>query len=179
MSTSTVPAIANATYRPPGIPADKAFKRLVFHEPTICSRCFVKIRELDTYRPDTDAGVSSYAPTERYRRAHDGEKGECVHEYDGYGYRPFHSPRTFCGDCGSQSGRADDAHILSKAAMMEHAQNLADRLDEAGVVVHADILSGLVGKFKSKPKLSGYDTEIYGRATKLAIRHARENPRFR
>lgn len=183
MSTS---ATASGTSYRVGIPADKAFNEIAFHDPTVCSRCFCLIRRRDTYRPDTDIGVSDYAPEERLRRAFNGGKGyktestESPPEWESvipsedyvYGYRPLHEPRTFCESCGSQSGRADDDSLSQRQAVI-FASNLLDRLDEANVRASKRALKRLVKGLKSDPRVADYDTEIFRRATKVAIRHAR------
>lgn len=169
MSTS---ATASGTSHRVGIPADKAFDELAFHDPTVCSRCFCLIRRHDTYRPDADGGVSKYAPEERVVRAFDGGKGYKTEPVDEYGYRPLHEPRTFCDECGSQSGRADDL-ILSRRDALLFAENLIERLENANVAVNRHALKYAVREMKSREQLRGYDTEIFRRATKVAIRHAR------
>lgn len=171
-----------------GVPADKAFDELAFHEPTVCSRCFSLIRRHDTFRPDADGGVSKYAPEERCVRAFDGGKGYKIEAVEDepdwidwapipaedfvYGYRPLHEPRTFCDECGSQSGRADDSD-LSRRQTVLFAAHLANRLIEADVDVDTDELKRAVGLLKSKVGRYGCDTEIFRRATKIAIRRAR------
>lgn len=124
------------------------------------------------FRPDADGGVSKYAPEERCVRAYDGGKGYKSESVDPYGYRPLHEPRTFCDECGSQSGRADDLDLSRRNAVL-FADNLADRLYEAGVRASRDDLKEAVGLFKSDERLHGVDTEIFRRATKIAIRRAR------
>lgn len=156
-----------------GVPADKAFDELAFHDRTVCSRCFCLIRRHDTFRPDADGGVSKYAPEERCVRAYDGGKGYKVVEWGNYGYRPLHEPRTFCEECGSQSGRADD-DTLSQRQAVTFASNLLDRLHEAQVRASKRALKHLVKELKSDPRVVDYDTEIFRRATKIAIRRARQ-----
>jgi hypothetical protein len=176
MSTTTTAASIDESYRL-GIDADSAFRDLVFHEPTVCSRCFATIRRYDTYRPDATQGVSKYAPEERCVRAFDGEKGY-KHEHfdhDEYGYRPFHRPRTFCGECGSQSGRAEDL-TLSRRAALACVETLVEQLVTAGVTVHTRAVRETVRRMKSNPDLKDYDTEIFERATKLGIKFARCHP---
>ncbi|WP_330633700.1 hypothetical protein [Halocatena halophila] len=155
-----------------GIDPENAFDEIVFHEPTVCSRCFCLIRRHDTYRPDTDGGVSDYAPTERLRRAYIGVKGYKTEELDEYGYRKIFEPRTFCDECGSQSGRADEQNLPRRLAV-QFAANLANRLHEEGIKVNTAELKRAVALLKSKEELTGYDTEIFERATKIAIQRAR------
>lgn len=176
-----------------GVDPAEAFDELAFKNPEVCSRCFCHIRTHDTYRPDVGfGGVSKHAPTERLIRAFDGEKGyktEIIeHEPEPslrpmddirippedyvYGYRPLHEPRTFCSDCGSQSGRADDDDLPRRLAVI-FAANLANRLHEAGVTVDTDELKRAIGLFKSREDLNGCDTEIFRRATKIVIKRAR------
>lgn len=169
MSTSA-PATSESNHL--GVPADKAFDELAFHDPTTCSRCFALIRRHDTFRPDADGGVSKYAPEERCVRAYDGGKGHKIEPVDEYGYRPLHEPRTFCDECGSQSGRADDLDLSRRNAVL-FADNLFDRLREAGVACDRDDLKRAVGLFKSIEGLNGRDTEIFRRATKIVVRRAR------
>lgn len=170
MSTS---ATAPSDSHELGVPADKAFDEIAFHDPTVCSRCFSLIRKRDTYRPDVGiGGVSKHAPEERLRRAFNGGKGYKTEVVDEYGYRPLHEPRTFCEDCGSQSGRADD-DSLSQRQAVSFAGNLFSRLREANVRVSERTLKYLVGQLKEDKRVQGYDTEIFRRAVKVAIRHAR------
>lgn len=183
-------SLPSASHSPPGIPADRAFWELVFYNPTTCSRCFSLIRDRDDYRPDTDGGVSSYAPRERFRLAFDGSKGydfdlsETVPDYITprspiprgdylYGYRPFHHYQSYCGSCGSHSGKPIDSDTLSKHQAKDYAFTLADRLIEEGVCVEHDHLSYCVGKFKGYRNLASLDIKIFARSTKIAIEHAR------
>lgn len=172
-----------------GVDPDDAFDQLVFEDRTICSRCFKQIRRYDTFRPDADGGVSKYAPQERCVRAFDGAKGykhdctEIVPDWDderspipaaayAYDYRPLHRPRTFCGECGSQSGRADDL-VLSQRDAVCFAENLIDRFEEARIAIDRRAVKYTVRELKSREELCGYDTEIFRRAVKLGIKHAR------
>lgn len=156
-----------------GIPASKAFDEIVFNDPTVCSRCFSVIRKRDTYRPDVGiGGVSRHAPEERLRRAYDGERGYRCEDMDEYGEIRVYHPCTYCGECGSQHGRADNGD-LSEALACEFAGNAADRLRESSMTVSRDALQYAVGKFKRMSEIQGYDTEIFRRATKIAIRRAR------
>jgi hypothetical protein len=170
MST-TATATESDAYRV-GIDPDDAFDDLAFTDPTVCSRCFVLIRRHDTFRPDATQGVSKYAPEERCVRAHDGDKGYRLSQTNGYGYRPIYEPRTFCGQCGSQSGRADD-DPLSQRQAVSFADNLYDRLRDADVHVDKRALKYLVGQLKEDQRVADYDTEIFRRATKVAIKRAR------
>lgn len=179
-----------------GVDPETAFDELAFHAPTVCSRCFSLIRRHDTYRPDADGGVSQYAPEERLIRAFDGQKGYKTDVVETepepslrpkddirippedyvYGYRPLHEPRTFCSDCGSQSGRADDDDLPRRMAVI-FAGNLANRLHESGVDIDTSELKRAVGLLKSKEELNGRDTEIFRRATKIAIKRERHRRR--
>jgi hypothetical protein len=170
MST-TASATESRSYRVGIDPAD-AFDDIAFTDPTVCSRCFALIRRHDTFRPDATQGVSKYAPEERCVRAHDGVKGYRLSQMNGYGYRPIYEPRTFCGECGSQSGRADD-DALSQRQAVSFADNLLNRLHEADVCVKERALKYVVGQLKGDERLQGYDTEIFRRATKVAIKRAR------
>lgn len=193
MSTTASASEESNSPRPGlGIDPEKAFDQLVFNDRTICSRCFRQIRRYDTYRPDADGGVSKYAPEERCVRAFDGAKGYKFESTDNvpdwaddseslipveefeYDYRPLHRPRTFCGECGSQSGRADDL-VLSRSNALLFADNLIERFNEANVALDERALKYLVQELKSREKLCGYDTEIFRRATKVAIKQARYN----
>lgn len=156
-----------------GIPPEQAFDELAFHDPTVCSRCFSLIRKRDTFRPDVGiGGVSKYAPEERLIRWYDGERGYKTEATNEYGYRPLHNPRTFCSDCGSQSGRAEDIDLSRRTAIL-FTENLLTRLREAGVHVDQQALKYTVGTLKSDERLEGADTEIFRRAVKLGIKHAR------
>lgn len=172
--SSSQPASNSQSYSL-GVDPSDAFDIYAFHSPTVCSRCFSLIRRYDTFRPDAGGGVSKYAPEERCVRAFDGEHGYKHEnfEHDEYGYRPFHRPRTFCSECGSQSGRASDDDISRRRAVV-FAGNLVNRLREGGIAVSDRTLKYLVGKFKSDERLDGVDTEIYRRSVKIAVRRARE-----
>lgn len=192
MSTTANASSEESNRSRPGLGIDpaEAFDQLVFNDRTICSRCFRQIRRYDTFRPDADGGVSKYAPEERCVRAFDGEKGyklECTdavpdwvddsdslipaEEYE-YDYRPLHRPRTFCGECGSQSGRADDL-VLSQRDALLFADNLIERFQEANVAIDRRAVKYTVRELKNREKLCGYDTEIFRRATKLGVKRAR------
>lgn len=132
---------------------------------------------MDTYRVDVGlGGVSKHAPVERLVRWHEGERGYKVETNNEYGYRPLHRPRTFCGECGSQSGRADD-ETLSQRFAVSVVDNLVDRLQERDVDINYTAVRYCVKKLKSKPETKDYDTEIFERATKLGIKRARYNSR--
>lgn len=154
------------------IPAENAFDELAFHDPTVCSRCFARIRRHERFRPDATQGVSKYAPDERYVRAFDGEKGYTTEADNSYGYRPIHTSRTFCGECGAQSGRADDL-VLSRRTALVFADHLYERFEDADVAIDRHALKYTIRELKSRERLRGYDTEIFRRATRIAIEHAR------
>lgn len=147
-------------------PAD-AFDDYVFDNPEICSECFERIKRIET---DTVAYGSVGTRKRRWsERTGAGVHGQGVD--GGTRVSPVIRGRTFCEECGSQSGRAY-SDILSRLEATERAHTLADRLAEEGISVDETVLAYAVYRLKSDDRLQGYDREIFARATKLAIQRA-------
>lgn len=168
MSISGATATDNV---PPSTIPENVFDEHVFYNREICSQCFSRIRTHDDFRPDTDGGVSKYAPEDRWRRSHDGVSGEAiVSEFDDYGYRCIYDDRTFCGNCGSESGHADISEALSKDQAERYAYALVDRLQEEGYNVGLHKVVSDVGHYKTQPWATNYDVHIFRLATTMAVR---------
>jgi len=161
---STTQASFEATPQPD--PAE-AFDEIVFYNPAICSECFQRIKRIET-------DVVAHGAIGTRERQFTARVGAGVH---GHGFvnhdafNPVVCGRTFCGECGSQSGRAI-SDTLGRLDATDRAHTLADRLDEEGIPVNESALAYAVYQLKGEERLRGYDREIFARATKLAIRHA-------
>lgn len=140
----------------------EAFDEFVFYNPEICSNCYQRIKRVETIT--VEHGTLGTRERQFSERVDAGVAG-----HGDVGARVFR-PRTFCEECGSQSGR-DHPDTLDKHTAVEQAATVATRLDEAGIPVDAAVLRYVVWKLKSKEDLCGYDREIFSRASKLAIQH--------
>lgn len=143
-------------------PAD-AFDEFVFHNPDTCSECFERIKQ-------TEVDIVPYGTVGTRERQWSHRAGAGVLGHGEVGNRVF-APRTFCGECGSQSGRAYSDTLTQRQAV-NRARTLADRLDEAGIPTNERVLRYSVRKLKSDTRIQGMDREIFARATKLAIQKA-------
>lgn len=144
-------------------PSDSAFVEHVYENTEICSNCFRRIKRTETL--SVEHGSVGSRERGYSERTEDGVMGQ-----GDVGNRVYR-PRTFCRACGSQSGR-DVPETLSKHEAIDRARALADRLAEERHPVNVDVLRRTVWMLKSDPDLRGCDTEIFERATKLAIEHA-------
>ena len=147
--------------------ASNIFRRYVFEDPAVCSSCFQRLKQ-------------NGRRTVWASKGHDKESKDDIPEYaqydarEAYGEIAVFPMRTVCEDCGSIAGRALD-DTLSKRDAVRCADTLADRLEELGEPVEVDVLKYAVGKLKADPRLRGLDTEIFARATKIAVRRARRS----
>ncbi|WP_049925361.1 hypothetical protein [Halopiger goleimassiliensis] len=161
--------------------ADRVFRRYVFEDSSCCSNCFRRIKS-DHVRLEWGAegnDVDPKATCARSVREHKTKPGEIGPEGPLQGAEQVeittkarYPTRTFCDDCGSVSGRADDESMTRREAL-RRAETLAVRLEEVGEPVDVEVLKKLVGHLKSQPRFTGYDTEVFEAATTVAIRHAR------
>jgi len=148
------------------------FDELLFENPEVCSRCYSKIRDHETH--DLDRLGNGNRPTETLQRAGHGIIGQAVEEQDHYGVRRTHTARTFCGECGIQSGRADGRHIHSIQAMRGLCDNVVRRLHEQGLFPDITTLYGTVVSLKRDPDHQGRDRQILATAVELALRKGSE-----
>ena len=143
------------------------YRRYIFEDPAICSECHRRMR--NGPRRTLWASVG-----------HDKEAKDPIPEYaqrdgrEAYGEVAIYPMATICEDCGSVEGRADD-YTLSKREAIDRCEPMATRLEEIGEPVDVDVLKRAVGKLKSDPRLEAFDTEIFERATKIAVRRARQS----
>lgn len=134
------------------------FDTLLFENPEVCSRCYRTIRE--TYGPDGE-----------YRRSVRISDGYRCEDMDDYGEKRIHRPCTYCSECGSQYGRAEDDVILSSKEASHIAANIARQLQRRGIDAATDVAQYVVSKLKSRPELQGRDTDIFRRAAKLSVKY--------
>lgn len=133
---------------------ESVFDQVAFHNPEVCSRCFARIREVEDL--DVQDAPDCWDETDR-RRSDDG-----VHGWIWFGdddTSRVHEPRTYCRECGSRSGRADD-QALSKRETLANCARLHERLVEAGYDSELYELKRRVRVAKSRPKYEAFDTEI-------------------
>lgn len=90
------------------------------------------------------------------------------------GYRPVHASRTFCGNCGSQSGRASE-ETLSIRRALSFAEHRTGRFRAANVAGDGSVIEYTVKTLKRDDRLNDDDTEMFRQATTLGIRHARRD----
>lgn len=156
MSTTSIPTSRPAAVSPPD--AADAFD-VIWNDDTTCNGCFARIRERTEFQPA--GGVSEYAPTESVHRAHDGVGGRHPDTL------PTEHAKTYCGQCGSEHGRALD-DTLSRREALARCGELADRVEALGLDVDRETLRLAVRKGKSRDSLQGHDTEIFRLAVRLA-----------
>lgn len=162
MSTtqSTRPPAQTPSYLAP----DEVFDA-VWESSEVCNGCFARIRQHVTLAPDI--GVSKYAPQSYEFRTDAGTVGH--HPAD----LPTSPPHTWCGECGNEHGAAD-SETLSRREMLQRCPQLADRVEAMGIGIDRDALRHVVRDLKSRPKLEAYDTEIFERGVKVAVRRGRQ-----
>ncbi|WP_435065872.1 hypothetical protein [Halobaculum sp. EA56] len=159
MSTSTHSSTASPV---PRVQPGNAFDELIFFSRSTCSECFAHLRDIEHVAVEHGA-VGTRERTLAFPTAN------AVRGY--VSDRRATEPKTFCRECGSESGRALD-RTLSQREAVERAHRLADRLDAMDVPAVEDVLVHAVRRLKSDERIQGYDREIFARATKLAIQYA-------
>lgn len=148
------------------------FDELLFENAEICSQCFARIRDREEH--DTNTLGTGNRPTETLQRSGDGIAGHAIEDINAYGTKRRYTTRTFCGECGSQSGRAIGDHIHSLQSLRHCLDNIARRLHETGFYPDLQTLYGTAITLKQKPDHQGKDREILAVATHLAIERGSE-----
>lgn len=147
----------------------EAFDVLVFENPRVCSGCFEHVRDIDQatlrYGRAEPLDVQDVHRTDQATLEPDADR------IDAYGELESARARTTCRTCGRIGCWADDA-TLTQMQALRLTVPLADRLEEAGVPINRHALRKAVRELKSREEIQGYDTEIFRRATKIAINRA-------
>jgi len=172
MSTTTPTTRRPTSTDTPTDPLER-FDELLFANPEVCSHCFARIRDHHEIH-DHQALGNGNKPTETLERAKDGVVGQAVESQDTYGVRYSTATRTFCGRCGSQSGRAIGDHIYSLQSFRRCCDNIARRLHEQGYYPDLDALYATALTLKRKQNHQGKDREILAAAVHRAIENGRE-----
>lgn len=172
MSATLAPMVADT---PPADddPLDR-FDDLLFENAEICSHCFSHIR--DETEHDLERLGNSNKPTETRQRAGVGVAGHTVIDLNRYGTKRKHETRTFCGECGSQSGHALGDHIHSRQAIRRICDRIVRRLHEQGYYPHLPTLYGVTLHLKRQPDHQGRDREILATAVHMAIERGGRAP---
>jgi len=179
MSTQQPTATGSADTRPQsrGDRALRLFDDLVFEHPEYCSTCFSRIRDHTEHTGESQNTLGTgNKPTETLERAGKGVAGQDAHDHDDYGAARSHHARTYCGECGSPSGRASGARICSLQEAISRCHNIARILHREGYYPHVGTLYTVVESLKTDPERQGKDREIFATATYLAISKGRRAP---
>ncbi|WP_254766521.1 hypothetical protein [Salinilacihabitans rarus] len=166
MSTTAPSPSENGTG---SISAARAFDRVVWHNPECCNGCFERIKHVDAYT--VSFGATDHDVQDHHRTAHATLEPD-TESHDDYGELEVSIPRTTCRTCGRIGCWADD-DTLTKVQALRLTTPLLRRLEEAGVEASGAKLRRAVRQLKSVDAIQGFDTEIFRRATKLAVREAR------
>jgi hypothetical protein len=169
MSIACTPLMDNPLPQDPG----ERFDDLLFDNPEICSQCFAHIRDREEH--DLNRLGNRNRPTETLERAGKGIVGQAI-DHDEDGPRQSYRARTYCGECGRQSGRADGDHIHSLQSLRNCCDAIARRLHEAGYYPDLDRLYATAVTLKRKPSYQGKDREILAVAVYLALESGGERP---
>ncbi|WP_049896815.1 hypothetical protein [Natrialba chahannaoensis] len=150
-----------------------AFDRIVWHTPRVCNGCFELVKEIE--EATFNGGVDDHDVQEHHRTtAATLEPDEQIHtSVDGVTTRPGQQrtsiARTTCRSCARVGCWADD-ETLSKVQALRLTTPLANRLEEANVEFDRSVLRRAVRLFKEHEDAQGYDTEIFRRSVKLAVK---------
>lgn len=158
----------------------RLFDDLLFENPEICSCCFARIRD-HTDHSDVSANRlgTGNRPTETLERAGSGVIGQDVELKDAYGAKRHYRARTYCGACGSPSGRADGQRIDSLQQARRRTDTILRRLHEAGYYPHIETLYDAIDHLKTQPDAQGKEREIYASAVYLALQRGDTAPEHR
>lgn len=169
------------------VSAQRAFDRVVWHNPRICNGCFERIKEIE--ETTFSGGINDHDVQEDHRTPQATiEPDEQIHSFvDGTtgsprrgdhgdatirpGQQRTSIARTTCRSCARVGCWADD-DTLSKVQAVRLTTPLAHRLEEAGVEFDSHTLRRAVRLFKEHEDVQGYDTEIFRRSVKLAVRRS-------
>ena len=146
----------------------RAFDRLIWHNDRVCNGCFEHVREIDetTY----SGGMYDHSVEDRHRTSKATlEQG--VVDHDEYGERTSSKPMTTCRTCARVGCWATD-ETLSKVQALRLVDPLAHRLRDQGLEFDKSALRRAVRLFKERDDVQGYDTEIFRRSVKLAVRRS-------
>jgi len=163
MSTSTPSSTAPPV---PRVRPGNAFDELIFFSRTTCSECFTHLRSVEHIEVE-------HGSVGTRERTLSWPTDDAVQGY--VSDRRATEPKTFCRECGSESGRALD-RTLSRPEAIERAHRLAERLEERNVAFVEDVLLHAVRQLKSDERIqrNGMDREIFARSVKLAMQYADE-----
>lgn len=179
MSTQQPTATGRSDTRPQsrGGRALRLFDDLVFEHPEYCSTCFARIRDQTEHSDESANNLGNgNKPTETLERVGKGVVGQDVRDHDEYGAARSHHARTYCGECGSPSGRASGARICSLQEAISRCHNIARILHREGYYPNLKKLYTVVESLKTDPERQGKDREIFATATYLAISAGRQAP---
>lgn len=162
----------------------RAFDRIVWHNPRVCNGCFEHIKEIEeaTFNGGVDdhdvqedhrTPQATIEPDEQIHTSVDGATGSPRRGDPGDattrpGQERTSIARTTCRSCARVGCWADD-DTLSKIQAVRLTTPLAARLREAGLDFSERALRRAVHLFKSRDDVQGYDTEIFRRSVKLAV----------
>ncbi|KDE56836.1 hypothetical protein EL22_19525 [Halostagnicola sp. A56] len=147
------------------VSAQRAFDRLVWHNPRVCNGCFEHVREVQ--EGTFSGGVYDHAVEER-KRTPQATLEQGIVDHDEYGEKTSTPPMTTCRTCARIGCWADD-DTLSKIQALRLIGPLAHRLREQGLEFDKSVLRRAVRLFKERDDVQGYDTEIFRRSVKLAV----------
>ncbi|MXV62059.1 hypothetical protein GS429_08295 [Natronorubrum sp. JWXQ-INN-674] len=179
MSTTSTPSTDDH------VSPQRAFDRLVWHNPRVCNGCFERIKEIEeaTFNGGVDdhdvaehhrTPQATIEPDQQIQTSVDGATGSPQRGDPGDGTpRPSQQrtsiARTTCRSCARVGCWADD-DTLSKIQAVRLTTPLAQRLEEADVGFGESVLRRAVRLFKEHEDAQGYDTEIFRRSVKLAVK---------
>lgn len=163
----------------------RAFDRLVWDNPRVCNGCFEHVREID--EATISGGVYDHDVEDRHRTPQasleqdnriittvDGGSGSARARDAGDsvtrpGQQRSGVPRTTCRTC-ARVGCWAESETLSKTQALRLTTPLVRRLQEQGLEFDEHALRRAVRLFKEHEDAQGYDTEIFRRSTKLAVK---------
>lgn len=153
------------------------FDDLLFGNPEVCSHCFSRIRdhtENDPEQSHQTLGTGNH-PNETLERSGVGILGIDIEDMNEYGSQQSTRARTYCGECGTDRGKARGDHIHSWYDAQRIADRLVRRLNEQGWYPDVDKLYNTIDHLKSQPDRQGQDREIFATAVWIAThRHGAE-----
>lgn len=153
-----------------------AFDLTVWQNPEVCNHCFSQIRREDTHQMhDTDKLATEGNVLKTRQRAGAGVLGYDYTALDPYAVTRVYQPRTYCNECGANDGRANDVWVMSAHDAQLAAGRLVEQLERQGVACDGRALRTFVRRCKSddQGRIDGRETEMFRRATEVAVRRAR------
>lgn len=165
----------------------RAFDRVVWDNPRVCNGCFERVKQIEeaTFSGGVDdhdveehhrTPQATLEPDEQIHRSVDGATGSLRRGDPGEGtIRPGQQrtsiARTTCRSCARVGCWAED-DTLSKIQAVRLTTPLAERLEDVGVEFDKSALRHAVRLFKERDDVQSYDTEIFRRSVKLAVKRA-------